>query len=51
MALAYQLSLPPHINFLLIVVWLVVLGGSTFKRRSVVENTYRPVFAAQSGSY
>jgi hypothetical protein len=38
---AQQIGLPPHVNFLLVVVWLVVLGGSTL-RISMVD---RPVNA------
>ncbi len=51
LAFASQLGLPPHTNFLLIVVWLVVLGGSTLTLGATTDITYRPVVAAQSGSY
>ena len=46
MAFANQLGLPPHTNFLLIVVWLVVLGASTLTREAATELTYQPAFAA-----
>ena len=51
LAFASQLGLPPHTNFLLIVVWLVVLGGSTLQRGAAAESTHQPAFAAQATSY
>ena len=50
LAFAKQLGLPRHVNFLLIVVWLVMLGGSTSNRGAVAEDSYRPSFAAQPAS-
>jgi len=50
LAFAQQLGLPPHVNFLLIVVWLVVLGISTLQRGPIVEGSYRPLLTAQSAS-
>jgi hypothetical protein len=50
LAFAQQLGLPPHVNFLLIVVWLVMLGISTLQRGALAEGSYRPLFTAQSVS-
>ena len=48
LAFAHQLGLPPHVNFLLLVAWLVMLGISTWQRGAVAEASYRPLFTAQS---
>ena len=50
LAFARQLGLPPHVNFLLLVLWLVVLGVATWQRDAVAEGSYRPRFTAQSVS-
>jgi hypothetical protein len=47
LAFAEQIGLPPHVNFLLLVVWLVVLGASTLQislttRRSVHTSVLVP---------
>jgi hypothetical protein len=48
LAFARGLGLPPHVNFLLIVVWLVMLGISTLQRSALAEGGYRRLFTAQS---
>jgi hypothetical protein len=49
LAFARQLGLPPHVNFLLLVVWLVMLGISTLQRGALAEgSSYRSLFTAQS---
>src|ERR1700724_3688235 len=46
LAFARQLGLPPHVNFLLLVVWLVMLGVSTLQRGTLADSSYAPRFTA-----
>jgi hypothetical protein len=48
LAFANQLGLPPHTNFLVIVVWLVVLGFSTLKLGQTATEQARPVRIANT---
>ncbi len=48
LAFAAQLGLPPHTNFLLIVVWLVVLGGSTLKLSAAAGVEHAPILVPQT---
>ncbi|HLZ28987.1 MAG TPA: hypothetical protein VKV73_16855 [Chloroflexota bacterium] len=50
LAFARALGLPPHVSFLLIVVWLVMLGSSTWQPGALAEDSNRPRFTAQSAA-
>jgi hypothetical protein len=50
LAFAQQLGLAPHVNFLLIVVWFVMLGGSTLNRAAVSTRTYHSPQSFGGGS-
>jgi hypothetical protein len=47
LAFAQQAGLPPHVNFLVLVVWLVVLGGSTLRMSLVVRPAHAPLLVPQ----
>lgn len=47
LAFASRLGLPPHTNFLVLVVWLVVLGASTWQRASAPAAQRQPSLATQ----
>jgi len=48
LAFAQQMGLPPHVNFLLLVVWLGILGGSTWRISTAASREHRPIFMPQT---
>ena len=48
LAFAQQAGLPPHVNFLLLVVWLAVLGGSTWRMSAAASREQRPISMQQT---
>src|SRR5579859_3445256 len=48
LAFAQQAGLPPHVNFLVLVVWLVLLGGSTVRMSLVGRPVHVPLLVPQT---